>query len=55
MAVNDQYLIPGLFPLSRLCGNPEPGSEEAGLSGSGHTAYVDVFAQLIQEWLVFAC
>ena len=23
MAVNDQYLIPGLFPFSRLCGNPE--------------------------------
>ena len=22
MAVNDQYLIPGLFPFSRLCGNP---------------------------------
>ena len=24
MAVNDQYLIPGLFPFSRLCGNPGP-------------------------------
>ena len=23
MAGNDQYLIPGLFPFSRLCGNPE--------------------------------
>ena len=22
MALNDQYLIPGLFPFSRLCGNP---------------------------------
>ena len=22
MAGNDQYLIPGLFPFSRLCGNP---------------------------------
>ena len=22
MAVNDQYLIPGLFPFSRSCGNP---------------------------------
>ena len=22
MAVNDQFLIPGLFPFSRLCGNP---------------------------------
>ena len=23
MAGNDQYLIPGLFPFSRLCGNPD--------------------------------
>ena len=23
MAGNDQYLIPGLFPFFRLCGNPE--------------------------------
>ena len=22
MALNDQYLIPRLFPFSRLCGNP---------------------------------